>query len=192
VKKLNIVMVVVVVGLVVSIVVGILSFAGNVDEWGATLESISPKVRPLAEELRAAATRNMQPNPDGYYRYEAPGRSRLRYYLVWRIWTDAQKTPAYLESAIGDSNRSVSVEAVGEAMSASASILSWDTKFDNRVAVWFEKLGTDEVHLDVFIRVNGTWRPAGALPEGTATEAMGEEDRAAAGQGRFNRIVLGE
>ena len=190
-KKLNIVMVVVVVGLIVSIVLGILSFAGNVDEWGATLESIPPSARPLAEELRAVATRNMQPNPDGYYRYEAPGRSRLRYYLVWRIWTDAQKTPAYLEPAIGDSKKTVSVEAVGEAMSASGSLLSWQ-KYESRIAVWFEKLGPEKVQLDVFIRVNGTWRPAGALPEGTATETMGEEDRAAAGQGRFNRIVLGE
>lgn len=191
-KKLNLVMIVVVVGLVGGIVVGILSFAGNVNEWGATLESIPPDLRPVAEELRTVATSQFQSNPDGFYRYEVPGRSRLRYYLVWRIWLDPQKTPAYLESAVGESRENASLEAVGEAVSASASILSWNTRYDNHVAVWFEELGPEEVQLDVFVRVNGTWRPAGIQPEGTAAKAMGEEDRAAAGQGRFNRIVLGE
>lgn len=191
-KKINILMVVVAAGLAGGIVIGILRFAGNVDEWGATLESLPTDVRMVAEELRDVATRDFQANPDGFFRYETPERSRLRYYLVWRIWADPEKAPAYLESAIGESKRSVSLEAVAEAMSASSSILSWRTKYDYQVATWFKKLGADEVQLDVFIRVNGTWRPAGALPQGKANEAMSDEDRAAAGQGRFNRIVLGE
>ena len=176
--------------LVLGLVLSTLFFRGNVDEWAATLSKLSQDDRALAGELRETATEAFRSNPDGFYKFEGTQRTQIRYYLFWRVWADPEELPDHITSQIAGSLVSASLEAVGEAASMTASVYGWDRKFGNRVSKWLEANGVDKMDVDLFIRVNGTWRAAGALPREDNAKAVGDEELAAIGDGRFNRIIV--
>ncbi|MFH0964903.1 MAG: hypothetical protein V2A58_12965 [Planctomycetota bacterium] len=192
-KRIDIAILVVGGALGASIVISTALFRGNVDEWGAGLEKHTQEKRALATALRDAATSELRENPDGFYKLELRGQTVVRYYVLWRIWTDPQDAPAYVREKLAASLAEGRADAVAEAASATIHLISWRQKDRERLSGWLRRRGVEGIEVELFAHFGGeggAWRAAGAVSGEEAARALGDEDVAAVRKSRFNRLVI--